>query len=73
MNDLQYDVQQKMAAAGSMMGMSNLSLPLSLIEKTESEIQRLEQNLANKKELLELLKSEPKIQRVMDLIMNGGY
>lgn len=71
MNDLQYGLQQqKTTASGSVIGMSK---PLSLIEKTESEIQRLEQNLANKKELLELLKSEPKIQRVMDLMMNGGY
>lgn len=70
MHDLQYGLQQqKTMEAGSIIGLK----PLSLIEKTEHEIQRLEQDLANKKELLELLKSEPKIQRVMDLIMNGGY
>lgn len=46
---------------------------LSIINQVKSEIVRLEKQLAEKKELVTLLEEEPKIQRVLDLMVGNRF
>lgn len=44
--------------------------PISLEEEVESRIKNLESKLSEEKELLDILKSEQKISRALELMMN---